>query len=273
MSTTACVQPGCTGSILDGYCDVCGSPGPSGAATASPSAVSGSAASPPAASASAPSVGGVAGRCAEPGCSGTVVDGYCDVCGTPGPAGSSVPAARGAGAPSPTGASVATSPAGIAQSPSTVSRASNQLASTALGSARATAGGSKVTRRVGTSSTRLRGARLGAGLTSIPAVPAVDAAKAVLENPMVPEDRRTCPNCGSAVGRSRDGQPGRTEGFCPTCRNPFSFTPKLKAGDVVGGQYEVAGCHRPRRPRLDLPRPGPQRVRPLGGAQGPAELR
>ena len=137
---------------------------------------------------------------------------------------------------------MATSPAGIAQSPSTVSRASNQLASTALGSARATAGGSKVTRRVGTSSTRLRGARLGAGMTSIPPVPAVDAAKAVLKNPMVPEDRRTCPNCGSPVGRSRDGQPGRTEGFCPTCRSPFSFTPKLKAGDVVGGQYVVAGA-------------------------------
>ena len=25
MSTTACAQPGCTGAILDGYCDVCGS--------------------------------------------------------------------------------------------------------------------------------------------------------------------------------------------------------------------------------------------------------
>ena len=59
---------------------------------------------------------------------------------------------------------------------------------------------------------------------------------------MVPEDRRTCPSCGSPVGRSRDGRPGRTEGFCPTCRNPFSFTPKLQAGDVVGGQYVVAGA-------------------------------
>ncbi len=40
----------------------------------------------------------------------------------------------------------------------------------------------------------------------------------------------------------RDGQPGRTEGFCPVCRSPFSFTPKLKEGDVVGGQYVVAGA-------------------------------
>ena len=27
MTTIACGQPGCTGTILDGYCDVCGSPG------------------------------------------------------------------------------------------------------------------------------------------------------------------------------------------------------------------------------------------------------
>ena len=225
MSATACTQPGCTGAILDGYCDVCGSPGPAQAL-----------------STSASSVGGVSGRCTQPGCSGTVVDGYCDICGSPGPEGSGSQSAPGGTGSTATGVSVATMPAGLAQSPSTVSRASNQLASTALGSARATADGSRVTRRVGTSSTRLRGARLGAGLTSIPPVPAVDAAKAVLKDPMVPEDRRTCPSCGSPVGRSRDGQPGRTEGFCPTCRNPFSFTPKLRAGDVVGGQYVVAGA-------------------------------
>jgi serine/threonine-protein kinase PknG len=61
-------------------------------------------------------------------------------------------------------------------------------------------------------------------------------------DPQVPEDRRYCPNCGKPVGRSRDGRPGRAEGFCANCRAPFSFTPKLKAGDVVAGQYEVAGC-------------------------------
>ena len=178
--------------------------------------------------------------CAEPGCTGSILDGYCDVCGSPAaPTSSAAPTSN---APPAGAASTATAPAGVAHSPSTVSRASNRLASTALGSARAGAGGSSVTRRVGTSSTRLRGARLGAGLTTIPPVAAVDAAKAVLENPMVPEDRRTCPSCGSPVGRSRDGQPGRTEGFCPTCRNPFSFTPKLEPGDVVGGQYVVAGA-------------------------------
>jgi serine/threonine-protein kinase PknG len=169
--------------------------------------------------------------CTQPGCMGAILDGYCDVCGSP--------AAQGS---SPSGVSAPTMPAGVGQTSSTVSRASNRLASTALGSQRATASGTKATRRLGTSAARLRGARLGAGLTSIPPVPAVDAAKAVIRHPMVPEERRTCAACGSPVGRSRNGQPGRTEGFCPTCRTPFSFMPKLKEGDVVGGQYVVAGA-------------------------------
>ncbi len=165
--------------------------------------------------------------CTQPGCTGTIQDGYCDVCGSP--EGSAATPAQ----------SAATAP-GIAGTASTVSRASNRLASTALGSARARTGSS--TTRLGTSSKRLRGARLGAGLTTIPPVPAVDAAAAIMKNPVVPEEKRACPSCGSPVGRSRDGQPGRTEGFCAKCRNPFSFTPKLQPGDLVGGQYEVAGC-------------------------------
>ena len=51
-----------------------------------------------------------------------------------------------------------------------------------------------------------------------------------------------CAICGHPVGRSRDGRPGRTEGFCPQDGHPFSFSPKLRAGDLVAGQYEVAGC-------------------------------
>jgi serine/threonine-protein kinase PknG len=169
--------------------------------------------------------------CAQPGCTGTILDGYCDVCGSPGGA---------AGTPPPPGDLSAATAAGIGGSASTVSRASNRLASTALGSARAHSGSTTI--RLGTSSKRLRGARLGAGLTTIPPVPAVDAVAAIMKNPVVPEEKRTCPSCGSPVGRSRDGQPGRTEGFCAKCRNPFSFVPKLAPGDLVGGQYEVAGC-------------------------------
>jgi len=206
MTTIACTQPGCTGTILDGYCDICGSPGGSPGLVQSPSSTTPLA---------------------------TQGSGHGTTAAThPTGAGQTAGSGQAAGAGQP---------AGIGSSPSTVSRASNRLASTALGSARALSG-SSVTRRLGTSSKRLRGARLGAGLTTIPPIPAVDAAAAIMKNPVVPEDKRNCPSCGAPVGRSRDGQPGRTEGFCAKCRNPFSFTAKLAAGDLVGGQYEVAGC-------------------------------
>jgi serine/threonine-protein kinase PknG len=44
------------------------------------------------------------------------------------------------------------------------------------------------------------------------------------------------------VGRSRDGRPGLAEGWCPRCGAPYSFRPKLAAGDVVAAQYEIVGC-------------------------------
>jgi serine/threonine-protein kinase PknG len=65
-----------------------------------------------------------------------------------------------------------------------------------------------------------------------------------MENPEVPERKRFCSrsDCGAPVGRARGDRPGRTEGFCTKCGHPYSFVPKLRAGDVVHGQYEVAGC-------------------------------
>ncbi|MFD8143399.1 tetratricopeptide repeat protein [Streptomyces sp. NPDC059708] len=86
--------------------------------------------------------------------------------------------------------------------------------------------------------------RLGAGLVSVPEVPRPDPSAAVLENPEVPERKRFCSraDCGAPVGRARGDRPGRTEGFCTKCGHPYSFVPKLRAGDVVHGQYEVAGC-------------------------------
>ena len=74
----------------------------------------------------------------------------------------------------------------------------------------------------------MRAARLGAGLTVVPPAPAVDAGKAIIAHPEVPEDKRTCSKCGNPVGRGRDGKPGRAEGFCPKCGQEFSFTPKLQ---------------------------------------------
>ncbi|MDF3149856.1 serine/threonine protein kinase, partial [Streptomyces sp. T21Q-yed] len=49
-------------------------------------------------------------------------------------------------------------------------------------------------------------------------------------------------DCGAPVGRARGDRPGRTEGFCTKCGHPYSFVPKLRAGDIVHGQYEVVGC-------------------------------
>ena len=70
-----CTQPGCTGTIVDGYCDVCGSPGPAEGSAVPSTVASGNAAT---------ATAGVEGApCTQPGCTGTIVDGYCDVCGTP----------------------------------------------------------------------------------------------------------------------------------------------------------------------------------------------
>ncbi len=174
--------------------------------------------------------------CNQPGCTGNIVDGYCDVCGLPPNAPPTAVATAPGGAPGDVPVADGSGPV------SSRTQGSSRLNSTALGSRRAVVSGSKITRRVQSGSQRLRSARLGAGLTRVPPAPVVDAAQAIMQNPQVPEDKRNCPNCGAPVGRSRDGQPGRTEGFCAKCGNAFSFTPKLKPGDLVANQYEVAGC-------------------------------
>jgi serine/threonine-protein kinase PknG len=93
----------------------------------------------------------------------------------------------------------------------------------------------------GSTGTTRRG-QLGVGLVEVPTVPYRDPATAVLADPHVPEHKRFCSNCGAQVGRSRDGQTARSNGYCRTCGTRFSFTPKLAAGDLVAGQYEVLGC-------------------------------
>ena len=174
-------------------------------------------------------------QCEQSGCSGSIQDGYCDVCGAPSMAQSasrqSASAANAlANAPSSrsgrTGGTVATA-------------ASYRLASAPIGSARS--GRSTSTRRLAGAS-RTRAPRLGAGLTTVPSTPITDPRSAVMAVAEVEESKRDCPSCGAEVGRSRGDKPGRTEGFCARCGNQFSFTPKLKAGDVLGGQYEVVGC-------------------------------
>jgi serine/threonine-protein kinase PknG len=226
-----CRQPGCTGTIVDGYCDVCGSPGPTEAPAAGPAVAASSTPGPSPGGRQAVATADLEGApCTQPGCTGTIIDGYCDVCGTP--------AAAAAGQRSADDQT----PISTGAAASAVTGGSSRLQSVALGSQRVTGDGSKITKRVRSDSQRLRSARLGAGLTRVPPAPVIDAAQAIMKDPRVPEEKRNCSNCGSPVGRSRDGQPGRSEGFCPKCGNPFSFTPKLQPGDLVANQYEVVGC-------------------------------
>ena len=97
----------------------------------------------------------------------------------------------------------------------------------------------------GTSSSRTSSSRrlgLGAGALDLPPVTPIEPADRVLANPSVAEERRYCSRCNEPVGRSRDGVPGRTDGFCRLCAHPYSFTPKLAPAELVADQYEVAGC-------------------------------
>lgn len=143
--------------------------------------------------------------CGRTGCSGVLEDGYCNECGHAAPV-----------TPQPTATESATSVSVGNGQPS--SRSSTRPAT---GTAR-------------------RG--MGGGLVDVPPVPRIDPASALLTDPQVAEDKRFCSRCGHPVGRSRNGRPGRAEGFCRNDGVAFSFMPKLAPGELVAGQYEVQGC-------------------------------
>ncbi|MEU7053678.1 serine/threonine-protein kinase [Streptomyces eurythermus] len=192
--------------------------------------------------------------CQRPGCQGVYEDVgggglYCDTCG--------LAPVVSAGGPS-SGAGMVVSPAtGVAKgatdgagsrSARTSSQSSRSRRSVSGRLSRSVSGkptGRSVSVRSSGASTgsSARG-RLGAGLVSVPQVPRPDPHAMVLERPEVPERKRFCSrsDCGAPVGRARGDRPGRTEGFCTKCGHPYSFVPKLRAGDIVHGQYEVAGC-------------------------------
>ncbi len=153
-------------------------------------------------------------RCVQPGCTGTIEEGYCDLCGH----------AATAAPPAPAPSSVSLSPPTQPSSPVT-----NPVSRSMTGPA-----GSSGRSRAGVLAT----------LADLPSVPYRDPAAAVMANPEVPEEKRHCanPDCGKPVGRSRNGRPGLTDGFCPHCRTPYSFAPKLGKDDLVAGQYRVLGC-------------------------------
>jgi serine/threonine-protein kinase PknG len=84
--------------------------------------------------------------------------------------------------------------------------------------------------------------QLGGGLVEIPRVRDIDPLEALMTNPVVPESKRFCWNCGKPVGRSSKDAKGASEGWCPACGSPYSFLPQLNPGDIVANQYEVKGC-------------------------------
>ncbi|GAA2089441.1 serine/threonine-protein kinase [Streptomyces albiaxialis] len=196
--------------------------------------------------------------CQRPQCEGTYEDMgggelYCDTCGL-----APVVAPGGMLGAAPTGMTSAgrdsrsSGSTGSTRTGSSSSRASSRSQSSRRSvsgrlsrnlSGRTSARSVSVRSGRSTAGSSSRG-RLGAGLVQIPDVPKPDPASVVLENPEVPERKRFCSSseCGAPVGRSRGSRTGRTEGFCTKCGHPYSFVPKLDRGDIVHGQYEVAGC-------------------------------
>ncbi|MEU1188952.1 tetratricopeptide repeat protein [Streptomyces sp. NPDC005859] len=202
--------------------------------------------------------------CQRPGCEGSYEDVgggelYCDTCG--------LAPVVSSGSPSSGGGLIGSPPTGVTgggkgSAGSASSRSSGRSARSTRTSSQSSKSRRSVSGRLsrslsGTStgrsvSVRSSGstagssgrARLGVGLVAVPQVPRPDPRAMVQDNPEVPERKRFCSrsDCGAPVGRSRGEREGRTEGFCTKCGHPYSFMPKLKAGDVVHGQYEVVGC-------------------------------
>ena len=116
--------------------------------------------------------------------------------------------------------------------------------------------------------------QLGGGLVEIPRVRDIDPLEALMTNPVVPESKRFCWNCGKPVGRSgpRDGK-GASEGWCPALRESVFLPAAAESGGHRRQPVRGQGLHRARRAGLGLPGARPQRQRPAGGAQGPGAFR
>ncbi|AEH10161.1 serine/threonine-protein kinase [Candidatus Protofrankia datiscae] len=192
---------------------------------------------------SSPTASSAGLRCQEPGCGGTVQpDGFCDECGTaPSPA--SAPGTPGSG---PSVLSASSLSASSRQQPSPQAPVSSS-STPSLASSRASRAG----RTRGSKPARPSVRRLGAGLVQVPETTMPDPALLVQANPVVPENKRFCHRCEKPVGRSRQGRPGRTTGFCAHCQQPFSFASGLRPGDRIGPpvsssdrtpRYEVMGA-------------------------------
>ncbi|MFG2678656.1 tetratricopeptide repeat protein [Streptomyces sp. NPDC048392] len=81
------------------------------------------------------------------------------------------------------------------------------------------------------------------GLLVLPPLPSPDPSEAADTVARPPTGGRRCGvrDCTGVIGVSYDGGPAPDHGFCPECGEEYSFRPKLRPGDRVGGHYEVLG--------------------------------
>ncbi|MFD8427687.1 tetratricopeptide repeat protein [Streptomyces coelicoflavus] len=81
------------------------------------------------------------------------------------------------------------------------------------------------------------------GLLVLPTLPSPDPSEAADTVARPPTGGRRCgvANCAGTIGVSYDGSPAPDHGFCPQCGTEYSFRPKLRPGDRVGGHYQVLG--------------------------------
>ncbi len=177
-------------------------------------------------------------RCAQPGCTGSIQDGYCGTCGMSATAPVAGPAASTASAQASGSSGNGANPSSTVTGRTAIT-GSTALGTAVIGSQRASSGSTSATRRL---TKRIDQSRLGQGLVNITPTPAVDPTKILLVNPQVAEEKRYCSTCNKAVGRGRDGSPGRTKGFCPSCGSRFDFEPRLQPGTLLNDQYEVIGA-------------------------------
>jgi len=148
-------------------------------------------------------------QCTRNGCTGTIEDGYCNICG------------------------LAAVKSAVSQKQNTTQTLRSLPVTTGTGSSPLT-NRSQGSRRTSSSTARSSRRLLGAGLVSVPELPSTEPEKAIISNPIVPENKRFCSNCNHSLRREK--------GFCSKCGQKYSFVPSLNPGDVVVGQYEVKGA-------------------------------
>ena len=184
-------------------------------------------------------------RCAEPGCGGTVVDGYCDVCGT---------------APAPD--------APAHRNPSRPRRRRAPLPLRRREQRRCERLAPVVDDGKRSRPPRRRDRRDAAHTEGRPCRRDPERPPGTGGEPVLRQSRM------QQAGRT---QPGRTTrahgGLLPRVRHAIFVCSQAFSRRPCGWAVRSPGMHRARRPRLDLSGDRPQREQPLGGAQGPAELR